>query len=174
VIGIYTFSKILCPGIRVGFNIGPPEVVEKFIYIKGANILNTPKLNQDICTAFLREYDIDAHFQRARKYYTEKLNFFLEALEENFPQGTGVEWTNPEGGLFLWITVPESINTLELFYLALEEKVAFVPGEVCYPQGFRRNNTMRVNFSYPTRDEIVEGVKRLKKVIEKYRVKKNK
>ncbi|NIM91357.1 MAG: aminotransferase class I/II-fold pyridoxal phosphate-dependent enzyme [Candidatus Aminicenantes bacterium] len=172
VIGVYTFSKILCPGLRVGFNIGPPEVVEKFIYIKGANILNTPKLNQDICTAFLREYDIEAHFQKARKYYTEKLNFFLEALEENFPQGTGVEWTNPEGGLFLWITVPESINTLELFYLALEEKVAFVPGEVCYPQDFRRYNTMRVNFSYPTRDEIKEGVKRLKKVIQKYRVKK--
>jgi 2-aminoadipate transaminase len=172
VIGIYTFSKILCPGIRVGFNIGPSEVIEKFTFIKEANILCTPKLNQDICTAFLREYDIDGHFKRARKYYAEKLNFFLETLEENFLPDMGVKWTKPEGGLFLWITLPEEINTLELFYLALEEKVAFVPGEVCYPKGYLRHNTMRINFSYPTKEEIMEGVKRLKTIIEKYNSKK--
>jgi len=172
VIGLYTFSKILCPGIRVGFNIGPPEVTQKFSFIKGANILNTPKLNQDICTAFLREYDLDGHFEKATKYYSEKLNFFLEAMEENFSDDIGVKWTKPEGGLFLWITVPEDINTLELFYLAIKEKVAFVPGEVCYPEGFRRYNTMRINFSYPTKEQIVEGVRRLSKVIKKYRPKK--
>ena len=80
VIGLYTFSKILCPGIRVGFNIGPAEVIDKFGFIKGANILNTPKLNQDICTAFLREYDLGSHFKKTIKYYNEKLNFFLEAM----------------------------------------------------------------------------------------------
>lgn len=168
VIGIYTFSKILCPGIRVGFNIGPPEVIKKLTFIKGGNILNTPKLNQDICTAFLREYDLDAHFKNARKYYAEKLNFFLEAMEEHFPEEIGVEWTKPEGGLFLWITVPENINTLELFHMAIKEKVAFVPGEVCYPQSLRRYNTMRINFSYPTKDQIIEGIKRLNSVIKKY------
>lgn len=168
VIGVYTFSKILCPGMRVGFNIGPPEVIKKFSFIKGANILNTPKLNQDICTTFLRDYDLDTHFKKARQYYSEKLNFFLQAIEENFPKDTGVRWTNPEGGLFLWITVPDEINTLKLFFLAIKEKVAFVPGEVCYPEGFRKYNTMRVNFSYPTKEEIVEGVKRLSSVIKKY------
>lgn len=168
VIGIYTFSKILCPGIRVGFNIGPPEVIEKFTFIKEANILCTPKLNQDICTAFLREYDIDNHFKKTRKLYTEKLDFFLGTMEEYFPSDTGVKWTKPEGGLFLWITLPEEINTLELFYLGLEEKVAFVPGEVCYPKGHLKHNTMRINFSYPTKEEIVEGVKRLKTIIDKY------
>jgi len=172
VIGTYTFSKILCPGIRVGFNIGPPEVIQKFSFIKGANILNTPKLNQDICTAFLREYDLDAHFKKAVDYYREKLDFFLDALEENFPEDMGVKWTKPEGGLFLWITVPEEINTLELFYLGIEEKVAFVPSEVFYPEGFRRHDAMRINFSYPTKDEIVEGVKRLSSVIRKYQAKK--
>lgn len=169
VIGLYTFSKILCPGIRVGFNIGPPEVIQKFSFIKGANILNTPKLNQDICTAFLSEYDLDGHFEKAIKYYSEKLNFFLEAMEENFSDDMGVKWTKPEGGLFLWITVPVDINTLELFHLAIKEKVAFVPGEVFYPEGFRRYNTMRINFSYPTKEQIVEGVRRLSKVIKKYR-----
>ena len=172
VIGTYTFSKILCPGIRVGFNIGPPEVIQKFSFIKGANILNTPKLNQDICTAFLREYDLDAHFEKAVDYYREKLNFFRDALEENFPEETGVKWTEPEGGLFLWITVPEEINTLELFYLGIEEKVAFVPSEVFYPNGLRRHDAMRINFSYPTKDEIVEGVIRLSSVIKKYQAKK--
>jgi len=171
VIGLYTFSKILCPGIRVGFNIGPPEVIQKFSFIKGANILNTPKLNQDICTTFLREYDLESHFKKAIQYYSEKLGFFLEALEENFPESMGVTWTNPEGGLFLWITVPEDINTLELFYMAIEEKVSFVPSEVFYPKGFRKHNAMRINFSFPTKEEIVEGVKRLSTVIKKYRTK---
>jgi len=172
VIGTYTFSKILCPGIRVGFNIGPPEVIQKFSFIKGANILNTPKLNQDICTAFLREYDLDTHFKKVVDYYREKLDFFRDALEENFPEETGVKWTEPEGGLFLWITVPEEINTLELFYLGIEEKVAFVPSEVFYPEGLRRHDAMRINFSYPSKDEIVEGVRRLSSVIKKYHVKK--
>jgi 2-aminoadipate transaminase len=174
VIGLYTFSKILCPGIRVGFNIGPPEVVQKFSFIKGANILNTPKLNQDICRTFLDEYDLDSHFQNARKYYSEKLNFFLEAMEENFPEEMGVRWTQPEGGLFLWITVPEEINTLDLFYMAIDEKVAFVPGEVFYPEGLKKYNSMRINFSFPTKEEIVEGVKRLSSVIKKYKPKKKK
>jgi 2-aminoadipate transaminase len=174
VIGIFTFSKILCPGVRVGFNIGPPEVVDKFSSIKGANTLCTPKLNQDICTAFLREYDLDAHFRRIRDYYREKLNFFLEAMEENFTADMGVEWTKPDGGLFLWITVPEDINTSELFFMAIEEKVAFVPGEACYPKGHLRHNTMRINFSYPTKDEIIEGVRRLSTVIKKYQVKRSK
>jgi 2-aminoadipate transaminase len=170
VIGTYTFSKILCPGIRVGFNIGPPEIIKKFGFIKGANVLNTPKLNQDICTAFLREYDLDAHFKKSVEYYRAKLDFFLDTLEESFPEEMGVKWIKPEGGLFLWITVPEEINTLELFYKAIEEKVAFVPGEAFYPEGFRRHNTMRINFSYPTKDEIVEGIKRLSSVIKKYPV----
>ncbi|MFP4082537.1 MAG: PLP-dependent aminotransferase family protein [Candidatus Aminicenantes bacterium] len=174
VIGIYTFSKILCPGLRVGFNIGPPEVIEKLSFIKGGNVLNTPKLNQDICTAFLREYDLESHFEKTKKYYSEKLNFFLKALEDNFPPEMGVKWTKPEGGLFLWITVPEEINTLDLFYMAVEEKVAFVPGEVLYPKGMRRRNTMRINFSFPTKEQIVEGVQRLSSVIKKYQEKKKK
>jgi 2-aminoadipate transaminase len=172
VIGVYTFSKILCPGIRVGFNIGPPEIIEKFNAIKSANILNTPKLNQDICTTFLRECDLDAHFKKAISYYSQKLDFFLKAMEENFSKDMGAKWTKPDGGLFLWVEVPEEINTLELYYMALEEKVAFVPGEVFYPKGFRKYNTMRVNFSYPTKVEIFEGVKRLSSVIKKYKARK--
>jgi len=167
VIGLYTFSKILCPGLRVGFNIGPKDVIQKFAFIKGANILNTPKLNQDICRTFLEEYDLDRHFDRVRKYYAEKLDFFLEAMDKHFPPELGVTWTKPEGGLFLWITVPQQINTLDLFYKAIEEKVAFVPGEVFYPEGHKKTNAMRINFSYPTKEQILEGVQRLSLTVRK-------
>lgn len=167
VIGLYTFSKILCPGLRVGFNIGPPEVIQKFSFIKGANILNTPKLNQDICRSFLQDSRLDSHFDGVKKYYREKLNFFLRALEDNFPASMNVLWTRPEGGLFLWITMPQEINTSDLFYKAIEEKVAFVPSEVFYPEGQKKYNAMRINFSYPTKEQIVEGVKRLSSVFKR-------
>lgn len=168
VIGIYTFSKIFTPGLRVGFNIGPPEVIKKFSFIKGANILNTPKLNQDICTAFLCEYDLDKHFRKARDFYSEKLDFFLETLNEVFSGLKEVHWTVPEGGLFLWMTVPKHINTMELFHTAIKEKVAFVPGELCFPKGYEQFNTMRLNFSFPSKKQVVQGVQRLRNVINKY------
>jgi len=168
VIGIYTFSKIFTPGLRVGFNIGPPEVIKKFSYIKGANILNTPKLNQDICTAFLREYDLDNHYRKARAFYSKKLYFFLETLDEAFSDLKEVQWTVPEGGLFLWMTVPKHINTMELFHAAIKEKVAFVPGELCFPKGYEQFDTMRLNFSFPSKNQVVEGVQRLRNVINKY------
>ncbi len=168
VIGLYTFSKILCPGLRVGFNIGPPEAIRKFTFIKEANILNTPKLNQDICSAFFRDFDLKSHFANSCSYYREKLGFFLDALEDNFPEEMGVTWTRPEGGLFLWLTVPEKINTMDLFMKAIEDKVAFVPGEIFFPKKHIRHNSMRINFSYPTKEQIIEGVRRLSAVVQKY------
>jgi 2-aminoadipate transaminase len=168
VIGLYTFSKILCPGLRVGFNIGPPEVIQKFTFIKEANILNTPKLNQDICTAFFQEYDLESHFAKACSYYREKLDFFLDTVEDNFPKEMGITWTKPEGGLFLWMTVPDKIDTMDLFMKAIDEKVAFVPGEIFYPRSHVNHNTMRINFSYPTKEQILEGVRRLSAVVRKY------
>jgi 2-aminoadipate transaminase len=170
VIGLYTFSKILCPGLRVGFNIAPPEVIQKFTFIKEANILNTPKLNQDICAAFLQEYDLKSHFARACSYYREKLDFFLDTVKDNFPEEMGITWTKPEGGLFLWMTVPEGIDTMDLFMKAIDEKVAFVPGEIFYPQSHVSHNTMRINFSYPTKEQILEGVRRLSAVVKKYQL----
>jgi len=168
VIGIYTFSKIFNPGLRVGFNIGPPEVIKKFSFIKGANILNTPKLNQDICTAFLREYDLEKHFRKARAFYSEKLDFFLENLNEFFSDLKEVHWTVSEGGLFLWMTVPKHINTMDLFYAGIKEKVAFVPGELFFPRGYEQFNTIRLNFSFPSKKQVVQGVQRLRNVINKY------
>ena len=167
VIGIYTFSKLFCPGLRVGCNIGPAEVIEKFAFIKGANILCTPKLNQDICTYFLTKFDLDTHFRKCQDFYRKKLNHFLDMMEKYFSPELGVQWTKPEGGLFLWITVPEHVNTEELFFDAIKEKVAFVPGNAFYPAGKEAFNTMRVNFSFSTMEQIEKGIARLAQVIRK-------
>ena len=160
VIGLYTFSKLFCPGIRVGFNIGPKNVIQKMINIKEGNLLNTPKYNQDMCTAFLTEMDMETHLEKCRNYYREKLNVFLETMEKYFPKEMGVTWTKPEGGLFLWVTVPEHIDTYKLFYEAIKYKVAFVPGEVFYGENPGKNN-MRINFSFASKEQLAEAVKRL-------------
>lgn len=160
VIGLYTFSKIFCPGLRVGFNIGPPEVIEKMTNIKEGNILNTPKYNQDLCMAFLTEMDLDAHFKKCKKYYREKLQVFLKTMEEYFPKETGVTWTTSEGGLFLWVSVPGHIDTNELFFEAIKYKVAFVPGEQFYGENPAKNH-LRINFSYASKEQLAEAIKRL-------------
>ncbi|MBN2016898.1 MAG: PLP-dependent aminotransferase family protein [Candidatus Cloacimonetes bacterium] len=160
VIGLYTFSKLFCPGIRVGFNIGSEEVISKMTNIKEGNVLNTPKYNQDLCTAFLTEMNFHDHIEKCKNYYRKKLQVFLNTMEECFPEEMGVSWTKPEGGLFLWVTVPEHIDTKALFYEAIKFKVAFVPGEVFYGENPSQNH-MRINFSYATEAQLAEAVKRL-------------
>lgn len=166
VIGLYTFSKLFCPGMRVGFNIGPPEVVTRMTHIKEGNILNTPKYNQDMCTAFLEEMGFEKHIANCRDYYREKLGIFLETMAAHFPSETGVRWTSPDGGLFIWVSVPESIDTAELFFDAIEHKVAFVPGEQFYGENPERNH-MRINFSFVSKEDLAEAVKRLANCIKK-------
>jgi 2-aminoadipate transaminase len=166
VIGVYTFSKLFCPGMRVGFNIGPHAVIGKMAQIKQGSTLNSPKYNQDMCTAFLQEMDWKSHMENCRAYYREKLAVFLNTMLEYFPEDMGVSWTKPKGGLFLWATVPERIDTLELFYEAVKFKVAFVPGEVFYGENPSKNH-MRINFSYPSKEQLTEAVRRLAGCIRK-------
>ena len=164
VIGLYTFSKLFCPGLRVGFNIGPAEVIAKMTNIKEGNVLNTPKYNQDMCATFLTEMGIKKHIAKCRDYYREKLDVFLKTMDLYFPEEMGVTWTKPEGGLFLWLTLPESINAHELFYDAIEFKVAFVPGDVFFGEN-PKINTMRLNFSFSSKEQLTEAIKRLSECI---------
>ena len=166
VIGLYTFSKLFCPGMRVGFNIGPPEVVTRMTHIKEGNILNTPKWNQDMCLAFLEDMDLDRHLENCRSYYREKLGLFLDTMAEHFPPETGVSWTRPEGGLFLWVSLPPHIDTDELFFEAIEHKVAFVPGDQFYGENLEHNH-MRINFSFVSKEQLAEAVKRLAECVKK-------
>jgi len=160
VIGLFTFSKLFCPGMRVGYNLGAPEVIQKMTNIKEGNVLNTPKYNQDLCTAFLTEMNFNEHIKKCIKYYRKKLEVFLNTMDECFPEEMGITWTKPEGGLFLWVTVPKHIDTKELFYEAIKFKVAFVPGEVFYGENPSKNH-MRINFSYASEKQLAEAVKRL-------------
>jgi 2-aminoadipate transaminase len=166
VIGLYTFSKLFCPGIRVGFNIGPAAVIERTTHIKEGGILNTPKWNQDMCTAFLEDPGLDQHLDHCRSYYREKLSVFLETMTAHFPSETGVSWTRPEGGLFLWVSVPEHIDTDILFFDAIEHKVAFVPGALFYGENPERNH-MRINFSFVSKEQLAIAVERLAECIKK-------
>jgi 2-aminoadipate transaminase len=160
VIGVYTFSKLFCPGIRVGFNIGPPDVIRKMVEIKEGDIFNTPKYNQDMCAAFLTEMDLERHIEQCRRYYSRKLTAFTEAMKRCFPPESGIRWTEPDGGLFLWVTAPEQVDTMQWLHRAVKRKVAFVPGSVFYGNN-PPNNHFRVNFSYASREELTEAVDRL-------------
>jgi 2-aminoadipate transaminase len=162
VIYLSTFSKILAPGIRLAWVIAPPEVIRKMVVAKQGADLNTAVFNQIIAYEVGRGGFIDQHVRHICEVYHERRNAMLDSLEEHMP--AGVKWTHPQGGLFLWASLPENIDTVEMFQDAVQQKVAYVPGLSFYPNGGGRN-TMRLNFSYAEPKMINEGIARLARVI---------
>jgi 2-aminoadipate transaminase len=159
VIYIGTFSKILSPGIRLGWAVAPPPVMEKIVLGKQASDLCTSTLTQH----FVREYFAEG---RWREYvdslveiYRRRRDVMIGALREHFP--AEATWTEPEGGLFIWATLPPYIDTGDLLAKALREDVAFVPGQAAYADESRGRNSMRLNFSGVGEDEIREGIRRI-------------
>jgi 2-aminoadipate transaminase len=162
VVYIGTFSKILSPGIRLGWAVAPPPVMEKIVLGKQAS---------DLCTSTLTQYFVREYFAEGRwQHYIDELidlyrgrrDTMIEALREHFP--AQASWTEPEGGLFLWATLPDYIDTGDLLAKALRDNVAFVPGQAAYVDG-RGGSSMRLNFSGVDDGEIREGVRRIGKVI---------
>jgi 2-aminoadipate transaminase len=162
VIYIGTFSKILSPGIRLGWAVAPPPVLEKIVLGKQA---------ADLCTSTLTQYFVREYFSEGRwreyigdltEIYRRRRDVMLEALREHFPPSAS--WTEPEGGLFIWATLPEYIDTGDLLAKALRADVAFVPGQAAYIDE-RGRNSMRLNFSGVGDAEIREGIRRIGKVI---------
>lgn len=162
VIYMSTFSKTLAPGIRLAWVIAPPEVIRKLVTAKQGADLHTSTFNQYVAYEVARGGFLEKHVQHICRVYHERRDVMLDALEEHMP--SGVQWTRPCGGLFLWVTVPEPMNTVELFKAAIAEKVAYVPGVSFYPNG-GGENTMRMNFSYAAPAQINEGISRLARVI---------
>jgi 2-aminoadipate transaminase len=158
VIYLSTFSKILAPGLRLAWIIAPPQVILKLTQAKQGADLHTATFNQVVAFEVGHGGFIDEHVKTIRQVYQERRDVMLDALEKNMP--AGVKWTHPLGGLFLWVTLPEEMDTVELFKKAVEKKVAFVPGHSFHPDG-RGKNTMRLNFSYCKPDVIREGIARL-------------
>lgn len=162
VIYLSTFSKILAPGLRLGWITAPPEVIRKLVQAKQGADLHTATFNQVVAHEVGKGGFLDQHVKLIRKVYRERRDVMLDALDEFMPEG--VRWTHPQGGLFLWATLPEYMDATKILKPAIEEKVAFVPGESFHPNGGGKN-TMRLNFSMPTPERITIGMERLGRVI---------
>jgi 2-aminoadipate transaminase len=157
-----TFSKILSPGIRLGWVVAPPPVLEK---------INLGKQGTDLCTSTLSQLMVQAYFEESRwrdyvesltEVYRARRDTMLDALADHFPRQA--EWTRPTGGLFIWVTLPDFIDTTDLLARALRDNVAFVPGEAAFLDG-RGRNAMRLNFSGSDEDAIREGIRRIGEVV---------
>lgn len=162
VIALGTFSKLLCPGLRLAWIIAPAEWMDRMIVAKQGMDLCSPSYTQLIVAEFLKRGYLKAQVESIRKLYAIKREAMLAALKKYMPRG--VKWTEPEGGLFLWVQLPKRMSATELFPKAIENKVAYVIGSAfhCNGKGF---NTMRLNFSYPSEEQIDEGIRRLAKMI---------
>lgn len=163
VITMFTFSKVFVPGFRLGFIVGPEEVIRKYVILKQAMDLCTASVLQLATAQYLRGGHLKAHIAELVSSYREKRDLMLKTLHELMPKG--VSWTRPEGGLFLWLTLPKHMNATELLHQAIGHKVAYVAGVDFYPAG-NVHNDMRLNFSYSTKEQIVEGLRRLAQTIQ--------
>lgn len=163
VLYLSTFSKILAPGIRLGWVVAPETIIKKLVQAKQATDLHTSTLIQMITHDIMTRGILKAHAKEIKRVYGERRHIMTTAMEEHFPQG--VSWTKPEGGLFMWVRTPENIDCMQLLEKAVDNKVAFVPGTVFYPDGTGLN-TLRLNFSNAKPEMIVEGIKRLGRVLE--------
>jgi len=164
VVSLFTFSKTLVPGFRLGWAVGPEEIIDKMVIAKQATDLCTPPFSQYITAEFMRRDLLHKTVAKTIELYKTKNRVMLESLEKFMPKDKGVKWTKPDGGLFLWVTIPENIDCDEMFKKALEKKVAYVVGSAFYVNGHKKNS-FRLNFSYPSEEQIVEGVQRLASVI---------
>ncbi len=161
VIYLSTFSKILAPGIRLAWVIAPSEVIRELVKGKQGADLHTSIFSQMLAYQVSQDGFLEDHIKVIREAYGGKRDIMLEAMKENFPPE--VKWTHPEGGLFLWVTLPEYLDARELLPLAVEKKVAFINGAPFFPGG-GGHNTLRLNFSNASPENLRLGIQRLGEV----------
>lgn len=161
VIVLFTFSKILAAGLRVGAVAGSEEVLHAVVTMKQAADLCSPSLTQRLAVRFLTDYDVDGHLEMLCHHYRVKRDAMLAALDRYMPDG--VSWTKPDGGLFLWVRLPEGLDATSMLAEALKHNVAYAVGSAFFADG-SGNNTMRLSYSSATVEEIEEGIRRLAKV----------
>lgn len=162
VIFLGSFSKIFCPGYRLGWTTASPELLSKFILVKQGADLQASTISQREVSKFIDVYDLDAHVEKIKSVYVKRRDLMLKTMDETFPEG--VKHTYPQGGLFTWVELPENINTRDLMIKCLEKNVAYVPGGSFFPNG-GKENMFRLNYSNMPEDKIVEGIKRLAEVL---------
>ncbi|MBQ8387510.1 MAG: PLP-dependent aminotransferase family protein [Clostridia bacterium] len=157
-----TFSKILSAGMRVGFAVAPEEIVSKIVIAKQVEDVHTNMFFQMLCYRYMTECDLDAHIEGIRALYRRKCNLMLESLEKYLP--SEISFTRPEGGLFLWCTLPEGVDMNAFVKRAIEYKVAVVPGTTFNCDVNAPSRCFRLNYSTPSDEQIVEGCRRLGEV----------
>ncbi len=162
VITLGTFSKTFAPGFRIGWVIANEEIIDKFVVGKQATDLCTSAFVQKIAAKYIESGLFDKNIQRTINMYRDKRNAMLSSLEKYMPEG--VQWTHPEGGLFLFVTLPEGMDSEKLFLRAIEKNVAFVLGNAFYCDGGGKN-TMRLNFSFMSIENNIEGIRRLAEAV---------
>lgn len=160
-----SFSKIFCPGFRIGWIAGDKELIRKYVLIKQGTDLQCNTVAQMVIAKYLELYDIDAHIQKITALYKRRRDVTLQALEKSFPKN--VQFTRPEGGLFTWMELPEGASARDLLRRSLAEKIAFVPGGSFYPNN-PRENTLRLNYSNMPENRIQEGMAKLGKITKDY------
>jgi 2-aminoadipate transaminase len=161
-----TFSKTLAPGIRIGWVVAPEDVVARLVQAKQGTDLHTSTFIQMVAADIANRGFIRAHVHTIRQVYSERRDVMLESLKAHFP--AGCSWTQPEGGLFLWARLPEGLDSQELLDIAVQEKVAFVPGHAFYPDDDADGRCcMRLNFSNAKPELIREGIARLGRAIQR-------
>lgn len=163
VIYISTFSKTLAPGLRLAWIVAPSEVIDRCVVAKQGMDLHTSTFVQMTAYEVLRDDFLQSHVRLIRQVYGERRDVMLRALKRYFPPGAS--WTHPQGGLFLWVTLPQAVDTLALMPKAIENKVTYVPGSAFFPDG-SGHNTFRLNFSNAKPEQIELGIRRLGEVLE--------
>jgi 2-aminoadipate transaminase len=158
VLYLSTFSKTLSPGIRLGWIVAPNKIIAKLVQAKQGSDLHTSTFIQMVANDICQRGILRSHVKTIRDVYRERRDAMLAAMKKHFPPD--VTWTRPQGGLFLWVQLPEHVDASELLNVALQEKVAFVPGKVFYPDEGGKN-TMRLTFATAGPEKIEEGIKRL-------------
>ena len=162
VIHLGSFSKIFAPGFRLGWAIANPDILDKIYVCKQSLDLCPPIFDQYVAAEFLSSGRLDANLQNTIELYKGKRDLMLSLLEEHMPEG--VRWTHPEGGLFLFLTMPEGFDAVKFYDVALDAGVAYVAGEFFHPDRSGKN-TMRLNFSFMSPERITEGIRLLSELL---------
>ena len=158
-----SFSKVLSAGMRVGFLCAHEDIVQKIVVVKQTNDVNTNQFFQMLCSKFIETYGLDDHIEGIRKLYRENCNLMLSEMDKNIPDF--VKYTRPEGGLFLWVTMPEGMDMDAFMKKTIAANIAVVPGATFLPDTSMKSLSYRLNYSMPTSEQIVKGIGILADVI---------
>lgn len=154
-ISLGSFSKIISPGMRMGWALGPKEAIKKMAIAKQASDLHSNNLTQRIIYQFLMDNTLEDHLQSIRMFYKGQAEWMMACMQQCFPKE--VTWIKPKGGMFIWVTLPNSLKADDLLEKAILQNVLFVPGQNFYADFSQGHNSLRMNFSNPSKDEIRKG-----------------